>query len=364
MTNFAESNYLRDEEISRGGFNKMNFLKEKYSAYPSPSMTTTSAKLTSSFSNSKFSKPNELLFPSRPLYYQVANNLNMSNENNVPNLDLANTESLKTQIIQNINGNENFLKKLEDFSERLKSSILKNEKLELPAFKSSEDTSTKAYSPLDLYKQYNKLSTRVYYKAPARNFTVPTNKLNNTSVQPKVVQNNIPMLYKLKINDSIAKNLLENQSLRSKLGMKPNDKISILIKRPLEEEQKTDMNQEFFMNNQNALFLQNLRFQPINLNQRYKTQYALTPAIGTTTSTLSWLSKLKAKLSHTFSPTTSTLSTTTTTSASSLPVKNYQKSQVNQVTNNAEWTHVLSDQYKKGMNCYNVEFSFIYFNHF
>ena len=103
---------------------------------------------------------------------------------------------------------------------------------------------------------------------------------------------------KLKINDTLSKKLIENFRLRSNLGLKPNEKINIvLLKRPIKQEFSP---YEKMPNNKIQSFDQMI----LNSNKMSKslikrppefeqTQHMNKPLTSTTNS---WLSKLKAKL--------------------------------------------------------------------
>jgi hypothetical protein len=107
-----------------------------------------------------------------------------------------------------------------------------------------------------------------------------------------------PLQYKLKINDTLSKKLIENFRLRSNLGLKPNEKINIvLLKRPIKQEFSP---YEAMPNNKIQSFEQMI----LNSNKMSKSLIKRPPELEQTrhmhkqltSTTNSWLSKLKAKL--------------------------------------------------------------------
>ena len=137
------------------------------------------------------------------------------------------------------------------------------------------------------------------------------NKINQTNLLKKPKANpkssmfidfpgsNSPSQYKLKINDSISKKLIENFRLHSNLSLKPNEKINIvLLKRPIK--------QNFVSNRKDSTNDKKTNFDQLilNSNKMSKSLIKRPPELEQTryinvqlpSSTNSWLSKLRAKL--------------------------------------------------------------------
>ncbi len=223
--------------------------------------------------------------------------------------------------------------------------------------------------------EYEKINA-TFYK-----FTLPT----TTTVASNYV-NNMPSLYKLNINDSFSKNLIENKEFRSRFGLKPKERLNLLLlKKPATEEGQQDM--ELLINNQN-----------LNKNASYTTTIVPTNSteIPTTTINLTTDTIEPSTTTSTSTTITTTTSTSTTTATSRLPITNifitantndnlwlsklkaklssspssallqqeqypapqqqrYQKYPKTDVTDTYKWNYVLSDLYRQSISQVNFK---------
>ena len=143
-----------------------------------------------------------------------------------------------------------------------------------------------------------------------------------------------PQQYKIKINDSLSKKLIESLQFRTNLGLKPNEKINIvLLKRPIEHDDS--QKKEFASSNDK---IQNFNEMILNSHKMSKSLIKrpsgleknrhLNVIIPSTTD--SWLNKLKAKL---------------------LPNLKDQHFDAYGVTEpSLSWNHILSQKYKQSIN--------------
>ena len=224
-----------------------------------------------------------------------------------------------------------------------------------------------------LSNQHSRISSLIVNSTTST--TKPTTT-TTTTTKPVAVESkkpNLPGQYKLKINDTLAKNLLDSYLFRSKFGLKPDEKVNILVlKRPIENDQSHDLaenrfqmnmysnqNQQNYANNRlvnsnNNVLSSNSKFNRVGnsnleainsankvfsynfLNNKPQQQHFINLPISnprtilqtsTPTTTLSWLSKLKAKL---------------------LAPKFERDQILKSFETPYDWSHVLSNQYKQG----------------
>lgn len=180
------------------------------SAYLStlPQQSSHAAALSTSESEFTFELPSNIInqttntstaFPFKTSYDPLLNNLDQLlvdylNFSKTVNSHLI-TESIRQQILKSLKGNDRLLKKFEQYTNEFKKNMNKQS--------SEQDESIR----------------------------------QRTTTHGYTTTRSAPMLYKLNINDSYSKNLLDNVSLRTKFGLKSNDKLNILIKKPSMEEQ-------------------------------------------------------------------------------------------------------------------------------
>lgn len=211
-----------------------------------------------------------------------------------------------------------------------------------PVITSNLNLNTKSILPIELLKKINKLSTKFSTKK------MPTiSPIISTSTPI-----NFPLLYKLKINDTISKSLLEDQSIRQKLGIKPNEHINIVVKKPLDDSLRSDFQVTSIPDESRTNHQQNNKTM-----QKINDQFSAFKYIDSPT-TLSWLSKLKAKLNQVLS------STQLPQDLNILPIENFEKpTRLESSTTNGlkstettrvpitqsvnDWTRVLDDKYKQ-----------------
>ena len=182
---------------------------------------------------------------------------------------------------------------------------------------------------------FNSNSPTILKKPKAHPKQKPLASLTTAKIGPST---QTPAQYKLKINDTISKKLIESLQLRSNLGLKPNEKINIvLLKRP-SEPNMFSKNEILFsqkIKNFNDLLVDSHKMskslikRPSDQNklshQANQQEYFTT----STASNVAWLSKLRAKL---------------------IPNLVEQPNVYGITEPNYEWNHVLGQKYKQGFS--------------
>ena len=244
---------------------------------------------------------------------------------------------------------------------------------------SKVNTTLSVVSFTQYQNEYEKINA-TFYK-----FTLPT---TTTTVSNYVNNNNnmmMPSLYKLNINDSFSKNLIENKEFRSRFGLKPKEKLNLLLlKKPATEDGQQDI--ELLINNQNLNKNDTTTVVPITSTElptttttitTTATTYESNTTIPTTTTTITtatststststlpnilisanvndnklWLSRLRAKLS-------SSQSTPLLQQEQDLvpeQQQRYQKYPKTDVKDTYKWNYVLSDLYRQSISQVNFK---------
>lgn len=198
-------------------------------------------------------------------------------------------------------------------------------------------SNTKSILQIELLKKINKLSTKFSTKKmPSR-----ISKITSTTVD-------LPLLYKLKINDTVSKSLLEDKSIRQKLGIKPNEHLNIVVKKPYDNDltdfQVTSLPDDTYV----------AKTQKVQSEKKTNGHFSSLKHTDNS-KTLSWISKLSDKLNQ-------VLSSTELPQKLNLLIKDNQKpiktTNIISTTRPAiapqkfienDWSHVLSDNYRESI---------------
>ncbi len=237
--------------------------------------------------------------------------------------------------------------------------------------------------------EYEKINA-TFYK-----FTLPT---TTTTVSNHVNNLMMPSLYKLNINDSFSKNLIESKEFRSRFGLKPKEKLNLLLlKKPATQDGQQDI--ELLINNQNlnknvsdtttivpitstlppttsirstftktTIAIESNITIPITSTATSTTASTSTSFTTTSTSTTSslkndnilitenkndnlWLSRLKAKLYSSSSP----VLPQQENDLSVPQQQRFQKYPNTDVTDTYKWNYVLGDLYRQSVSQVNFK---------
>lgn len=374
-----DTNILKDEVTPRkfsSGLQKSPYSTSSIHASHSSSIPTKISDSTKeNAAKSSFSSLN--LENSKPVVYSNTRKPHINNIEQLLNdyLNFSKALSLKnpSEILNDTELNRKFLNKVKEYSNNL------NTLNQLIKSNYSLDSVEAQRERARLQEMSKKLTSIITYlsSTPKTNKSkqyTKTSKTVTTTTKPKIIPsttkalptkekispesnawiNNGPTQYKLKINDTLSKNFIENLSFRSKFGLKPDEKINILlIKRPTDQDETKKYINENNLLNDNFDDANNIivNKQPSssssnnnNINSNYNYNYNVYSTTKSTTmrpnyfstpivpfrasaTTLSWLSKLKNKL------------------ATSLYVDNRF-----QPTESYDWSYVFSEQYKQGLD--------------
>lgn len=321
-SSFSE-NILNDENIQPSNYRKYPEMSPVLSSYTNrnkPSLGSSFDHITKDFKN------------------LLTQYLSKSNYKNGIKADKIKEQFIKI-IAKNANS-KNKINKTENINKMLKNS---NSRFKTTRPKISPVTTDDLYSntksilQIELLKKINKLSTKFSTKK------MPTrmSKIASTTVD-------LPLLYKLKINDTISKSLLGDKSIRQKLGIKPNEHLNIVVKRPFDNDvthfQVTSLPDETNIRNTQEFKSEtkiDAQFSPLKYTENSKT--------------LSWISKLKEKLNQVLSSTELPQQLNLLMKESPKPIETTTRISTTEQTvgpqNNIEndWSHILSENYRESI---------------
>jgi hypothetical protein len=364
---YLEKSLLREEENTRitkyqstqpaKNSHKKNFSSSSLSTKASSSHSSTPKKNTSSFNPTNGIFENHIL-NNTFLNFSGAYSKKINNQQLLNKLDMLRTHAFKQQTeipkdsqlpknktetkstnmqVANSTRKTTFLTSKSSIKLKDKSSLRRR----TTTLKSKFIASTR-FSTLDTAKvNFNKKTTpRLQIRKESERSKTASKVYPNTNENIQEAK-----FFKTNIDDKFSKDLLGDVEFRSRLGLKADEKLNILLFKQSLENEESQLNEKLWLDVR-RLYNNN---KP-TINQKITTNLPST--------TLSWLEKLKAKLS-----------------SSGIDIDNFNGNNLNQINSlnanrnkNAEngaelydWSYVLSRNYKQGLKYVLLFFKFFKF---